>query len=79
MGESLPAKKASVNKEQAAPVAKRGLALTASSDENITRNINAMEEKAADNPTTEPRNKYLLLVNARKMSSLNGSKLQWRQ
>ena len=37
-------------------VAKRGLVFAASRGENVTRNINAVEEKVAHNPTTELRN-----------------------
>ena len=57
-GESPLAKKVCVNKdsEQSAPVAKRGLVFAASRCENVTRNINAVEEKVAHNPTTELRN-----------------------
>ena len=57
-GESPLAKKVCVNKdsEQYAPLAKRWLVFAASRSENVTRNINAVEEKAAHNPTTELRN-----------------------
>ena len=56
--ESPLAKKVRVNKdsEQSAPVAKRGLVFAASRGENVARNINAVEEKVAHNPTTELRN-----------------------
>ena len=42
--------------EHSGPVAKRGLGFAASRGENVTRNINAVEEKVAHNPTTELRN-----------------------
>ena len=56
--ESPFARKVCVNKdsEQSAHVAKRGLVFAASRGENVTRNINAVEEKEAHNPTTELRN-----------------------
>ena len=57
-GEFPLAKKVCINKdsEQSAPVAKRGLVFAASRGENLTGNINAVEEKVAHNPTTELRN-----------------------
>ena len=55
-GESPLAKKVCVNKDSEQSVAKRGLAFAASRDENVTRNINAVEEKVAHNPTTDLRN-----------------------
>ena len=75
-GESPLAKEVCVNKdsEQSAPVAKRGLVFAASRSENVTRNINAVEEKAAHNPTTELRN-----INPRENSipSINKQFSQW--
>ena len=58
MGKSPLAKKVCLNKdsEQSVSVAKRGLVFAASRGENVTRNINAMEEKVAHNPTTKLRN-----------------------
>ena len=75
-GESPLAKKVCVNKdsEQSAPVAKRGLGFAASRGENVTRNINAVEEKVAHNPTTELRN---INLQENSIPSINKQFSQW--
>ena len=69
-------KKVCVNKdsEQSAPVAKRGLVFAASRGENVTRNINAVEEKVAHNPTTELRN---INLQENSIPSINKQFSQW--
>ena len=75
-GESPLAKKVCVNKdsEQSAPVAKRGLVFAASRGENVTRNINAVKEKVAHNPTTELRN---INLQENSIPSINKQFSQW--
>ena len=78
-GESPLAKKVCVNNdsEQPAPVAKRGLGFAASRGENVTRNIkniNALEEKVAHNPTTELRS---INLQENSIPSINKQFSQW--
>ena len=78
MGESPLAKKVCANKdsEQSAPVAKRGLAFAASRGENVTRNINAVEEKVAHIPTSELRN---INLQDNSIPSINKQFSQWNE
>ena len=78
-GESPLAKKVCVNKdsEQSAPFTKRGLGLAASRAENVTwniKNINALEEKVAHNPTTELRS---INLQENSIPSINKQFSQW--
>ena len=75
-GESPLAKKVCVNKdsEQSAAVANRGLVFAASRGENVTRNINAVEEKVAHNPTTQLRN---INLQENSIPSINKQFSQW--
>ena len=73
-GESPLAKKVCVNKDSEPSVAKRGLAFVASRGENVTRNINAVEEKVAHNPTTELRN---INLQENSIPSINKQFSQW--
>ena len=72
-GESPLAKKVCVKKDSA-PVAKRGLVFAASRGKNVTRNINAVEEKVAHNPTTELRN---INLQENSIPSINKQFSQW--
>ena len=73
-GESPLAKKVCVNKDSEQSVAKRGLAFAASRGESVTRNINAVEEKVAHNPTTKLRN---INLQENSIPSINKQFSQW--